>query len=139
MFLYNAQHQPNRIDSAAMDATSRDSLSDSLATAAVLLTTLLAKYTGVQIDGWCGVLVSVFVCVSGYGAAKGDASILCLDSGRIPALWSKCRRSCSAIRSRGSWDYHDLVVHNYGPGRVHADCSCGSTGRGGYDPDTQSD
>ena len=57
MCLYNAR-VAKKIDSAAMDATAKDSLSDSLATGVVLITTLLAEFTGLQIDGWCGVLVS---------------------------------------------------------------------------------
>ncbi len=116
MFLYNRSIS-RRIDSAAMDATSRDSLSDSLATAAVLLTTLLAKYTGVQIDGWCGVLVSVFVCVSGYGAAKETINPL-LGQRPDPGFVEKVQKIMLSYQEQGILGYHDLVVHNYGPGRV---------------------
>ena len=59
-----------KIDSAAMEATAADSLSDSLATAAVLLATLVAHFTGLLIDGWCGLLVAVFILWSGFNAAK---------------------------------------------------------------------
>ena len=59
-----------KIDSAAMKATAMDSLSDALATSMVLISMLIMKFTGVNVDGWCGVLVAVFILKAGYEAAK---------------------------------------------------------------------
>ena len=59
-----------KIDSEAMKAAGMDSLSDSAATAAVLLSMGVGYFTGLQIDGWCGCLVACFVLYAGYGAAR---------------------------------------------------------------------
>lgn len=106
-----------RIGSAAMDATSKDSLSDSLATAVVLATTLLAKFTGLQIDGYCGVLVSLFVFMAGFGAAKETIDPLL---GQPPEreFVEQVKSIIMEYQDQGVLDIHDLVVHNYGPGRV---------------------
>ena len=53
-----------------MKATAMDSLSDALATSMVLISMLIMKFTGVNVDGWCGVLVAVFILKAGYEAAK---------------------------------------------------------------------
>ena len=47
-----------------------DSLSDSVATAAVLIATLVGRFTGLEIDGWCGVLVAAFILWSGINAVR---------------------------------------------------------------------
>ena len=60
----------NKINSAAMTATSFDSLSDSVATTVVLIATLVSHFFDIQIDGYCGVLVGLFIFYAGYNAAK---------------------------------------------------------------------
>lgn len=116
MFLYN-RRIAKKIDSAAMDATSKDSLSDSLATTVVLGTTLLAKFADVQIDGFCGVLVSLFVFAAGFSAAKETINPL-LGQPPEPEFVEQVKRIMMSYRGKGILDIHDLVVHNYGPGRV---------------------
>lgn len=106
-----------KISSAAMEAASKDSLSDSLATFVVLGTTLLAKFTGVQIDGWCGILVSCFVLLAGISAAKDTIDPL-LGQPPEPEFVEKVKEIVLGYRDQGILDIHDLVVHNYGPGRV---------------------
>src|SRR5699024_9784020 len=69
MFFYN-RRPGKKLGSPAMEATALDSLSDSAATAAVLLATLVGHFTGVKIDGWCGVLVALFILWSGINAVK---------------------------------------------------------------------
>lgn len=59
-----------RIGSAAMAATATDSLSDAAATSAVLLSSLIGRFTGVNIDAWAGILVAIFILRAGWGAAK---------------------------------------------------------------------
>ena len=63
-----------RIGSAAMAATATDSLSDAAATSAVLLSSLIGRFTGVNIDAWAGILVAVFILRAGWGAAKDTPS-----------------------------------------------------------------
>ena len=59
-----------KINSSAMMATAVDSLSDSLATTVVLASTLVAHFTGLKIDAYCGVLVGLFICYAGINAAR---------------------------------------------------------------------
>ena len=116
MFLYN-RGISRKIDSAAMDATAKDSLSDTIATFAVLGTTLLAQLTGLQIDGYCGVVVAVFVFLAGFGAAKGTIGPL-LGQPPEPEFVDKMEEIIMGYKDQGVIGIHDLVVHNYGPGRV---------------------
>ena len=69
MFLYN-RRLGKKLASPAMEATAMDSLSDSVATAAVLIATLVGRFTGLEIDGWCGVLVAAFILWSGINAVR---------------------------------------------------------------------
>ena len=69
MFFYN-HRLGKKLNSPAMLATAMDSLSDSVATAAVLAATLVGHFTDLLIDGWCGVLVAVFILWSGINAVK---------------------------------------------------------------------
>lgn len=116
MFLYN-RAVGKKIDSAAMDATAKDSLSDTLATFVVLGSTLLARATGIQIDGFCGVVVALFVFWAGYSAAKETISPL-LGQPPEPEFVQKTESIIMEYQSMGVLGIHDLVVHNYGPGRV---------------------
>lgn len=75
MYLYN-RSTGRKIDSAAMMATAADSLSDMLSTSVVLIATLIGKFTGLQIDGWCGLLVGIFILYAGFSAAKDTISPL---------------------------------------------------------------
>ena len=65
-----------RIDSTAMRATAADSLSDAAATLMVLFGMLIMRYTGIYVDGWCGVLVALFIFYTGYTAARDTLSPL---------------------------------------------------------------
>lgn len=72
LYMYFYNHTiGKKLDSAAMQATAIDSLSDTCATMAVLAATLIGHFTGLHIDGWCGVLVGVF-SVCGDQRGEGD-------------------------------------------------------------------
>lgn len=116
MFFYN-RRIGKRIDSAAMLATARDSISDSVSTIMVLLTTLLALWTEIRIDGWCGILVALFVLWTGYEAMKDTVSPL-LGQPPEPEFVAKIEEIIMQYKEQGVLGLHDLVVHNYGPGRV---------------------
>ena len=105
------------ISSAAMDATAKDSISDAAATVVVLGATLTAYYTGWKIDGYCGVLVSVFVFWAGISAAKETIDPL-LGQPPSPEFVRKVHDIILSYQGLGVLDFHDLLVHNYGPGRV---------------------
>ena len=116
MFFYNRQ-VGQKINSAAMLATAKDSISDSIATAVVLITTLIASFTGLQIDGWCGLLVVTFVFYAGYSAARETISPL-LGQPPEPEFVDRIEEIIMEYEDQGVLGIHDLVVHNYGPGRV---------------------
>lgn len=104
-----------KINSAAMLATATDSLSDTLATTVVLLATLVSHFTGAMIDGYCGVLVGLFICYAGIQAAKDTISPL-LGQAPDPAFVQQIYDL--VLSQEGIIGIHDLIVHNYGPGRV---------------------
>ncbi|MCM1126751.1 MAG: cation diffusion facilitator family transporter [Lachnospiraceae bacterium] len=116
MFYYN-RRIGRKIDSAAMLATAKDSISDSVSTIVVLLTTLLALWTDIRIDGWCGILVALFVLWTGYEAMKDTVSPL-LGQPPEPEFVEKIESIIMDYKEQGVLGLHDLVVHNYGPGRV---------------------
>lgn len=114
MFLYNRQ-LGKKLESAAMSATATDSLSDTLATSTVLISTLVAHFTGFAVDGWCGVLVGLFICYAGYSAAKDTISPLL---GQAPDKEFVRQINDIVMAHENILGIHDLIVHNYGPGRV---------------------
>ena len=116
MFFYNKK-VGKKIDSAAMDAAAKDSLSDMAATLVVLLTTLLTQIKGMQIDGYCGVVVALFIFFAGFSAAKETISPL-LGQPPDPSFVEQTEGIIMEYQSQGALGIHDLVVHNYGPGRI---------------------
>ena len=75
MFFYN-RSLSKKLDSAAMKATSVDSLSDTVATTLVLIATLISKYTGLLLDGWFGILVGCFILYTGGSTLKETIDLL---------------------------------------------------------------
>lgn len=116
MAFYNSK-VGKRIRSTAMEATAKDSLSDSVATFVVLGCTLFAQVTDLMIDGYCGVLVAMFVFAAGYQAAKETISPL-LGQPPEPEFVEQMEQIIMEYEEQGVLGIHDLVVHNYGPGRV---------------------
>lgn len=105
-----------QIESVAMSATAIDSLSDMCATTVVLVSLLLAHFTSLSIDGYCGVAVAIFICIAGIRAAKDTISPLL---GQAPDPTFVQQVTDIVLSHDGIIDIHDLMVHNYGPGRVH--------------------
>ncbi len=103
-----------RIQSSAMRAAAMDSLSDSAATAAVLLASVIGRVTGLQIDGWCGALVALFILWSGLQSGRDTLNPLL---GQPPSaeLVESIRQI--VMSGRDVQGMHDLIVHDYGPGR----------------------
>ena len=103
-----------KIDSAAMRATATDSLSDTCATLVVLIATLVGHYTGLHIDGWCGVLVGIFILYAGINAAKETLDPLL---GQPPEESFVEEIDRIVMAHEEICGIHDLIVHDYGPGR----------------------
>lgn len=113
MSLYN-QAVAKKIGSAAMRATAADSLSDCLATAAVFFSALAGYFWDVAVDGWCGLLVAGFILWAGYSAAKETISPLL---GQPPSAEFVEEVQRRVMRQPEIIGLHDLLVHDYGPGR----------------------
>ena len=113
MALYNRRIS-QKIDSAAMNATATDSLSDMAATSAVLLATLASHFFGWKIDGWCGLLVSLFILYSGFNAARDTINPLLGQPASPEMVKDISDIVLSAPLVSG---IHDLIIHDYGPGR----------------------
>ena len=103
-----------KLDSSAMKAAAADSLSDAVATAVVLAAMLIARFAGLNIDGWAGLAVSLFIIASGIGAARDTVNPL-LGMPPDPELVERIKSE--ALSTRYVMGLHDLVVHDYGPGR----------------------
>lgn len=123
MFYYN-RSIGRKIKSAAMSATATDSLSDAVSTTAVLMATLVGQLTGLNIDGWVGLLVALFILFSAYKAAKETLSPLL---GQTPDPEFVDRIEQIVLSYPEVLNIHDLIVHDYGPGRMmislHAEVS----------------
>lgn len=113
-----------KIRSATMAATATDSLSDAAATTVVLLAMLFLAVTGINIDGYCGILVAVFILAAGIGAVKETVSPL-LGQAPDPEFVKEIKEL--VMQHEEVLGIHDMAVHDYGPGRVmvslHAEVS----------------
>ena len=114
MYLYNTAIA-KKISSAAMKATAADSLSDCVATGTVLVCAVIAKFSSIPLDGWCGLAVSVFILRSGIMTAKDTLDPLL---GTPPDAEFVDRIKSIVMSYPEVNGMHDLIVHNYGPGRT---------------------
>lgn len=114
MFYYN-RSVGKKIDSAAMAATAMDSLSDTVSTALVLAATLISHFTGLLLDGWFGILVGLFILYTGASTIKETMDLLL---GQPPKedFIDEIREIVTSHRL--VYGIHDLIVHDYGPGRL---------------------
>lgn len=114
-----------RIDSAALLATAADSRNDCVATLAVLISALIEKASGLCLDGYIGLAVSVFILYSGIKMARETISPL-LGETASPELQALIVDYVS--QQPKVLGYHDLYVHDYGPGRrfasLHVEMDC---------------
>ena len=102
------------IDSSAIRASAFDSLSDTAATALVLISALVSKFAGLAIDGWAGILVASFILFTGFKAAKETIDLL-LGTPPKPEFIEEIRNFVKGYPEVAG--IHDLIVHDYGPGR----------------------
>ena len=116
MFLFN-RHLSRHIDSSALAATAADSRNDAFSTLAVLTAALIELLTDWRVDGFMGLGVALFILYSGWNLAKETISPL-LGEAASPQL----RRLILDILGEEPrvLGYHDLMVHDYGPGQRFA-------------------
>lgn len=112
------------INSAALRATATDSLSDCIATGVVLLCTLIQHFFRINLDAWCGIVVAIFIFIAGFSAAKDTIDPLL---GKTPDPEFVAEVEQIVLANPHVNNLHDLIVHDYGPGRVmisvHAEVS----------------
>ena len=105
------------IGSGTLAATSADSRNDVIATSAVLVSCLVGRFFHIAIDGWAGLCVAAFILWSGYGIARETMSAL-LGEQADAELTEKL--IAMVLRHEGILGIHDLLIHDYGPGRCFA-------------------
>ena len=109
-----------KIDSSVMRATAADSLSDVFATGAVLIATVLPmifKNMSWNPDAYMGVIVAILIVVAGFRILNESKNAIL---GEAPSEEIVKQISETVDRYEGALGIHDMVVHNYGPGRIIA-------------------
>lgn len=105
-----------KLDSAAMHATAADYLSDSISTAVVLLCMLIFRFTGLNLDAWGGLVVSGLILKTGIEAAADTLRQLLGTKGSEGLV-------CEVEKLVGQFPeiigIHDMIIHDYGPGRLY--------------------
>ena len=114
MFCYNKKIG-KKINSASMKATAKDSISDAVSTTAVLLSALVAGFTDLPIDGIAGLAVTIFILSTGVSSIKGTISVLL---GEPPEREFVEEIENIVMSHEEIVGIHDMIVHDYGPGRV---------------------
>ena len=105
------------IGSSALIAAADDSRNDVIATSAVLLSALIARFTGLALDGFMGAGVAVFILVSGFNLVRETIDPML---GSMPDRSEVEHIRDTIMRYPGVLGIHDLMVHDYGPGRQFA-------------------
>ena len=113
MSLYNTRYG-KKYASPAMLATAKDSLFDCITSGAVLLSMALNHFWGFNADPWCSLAVSLLILWGGYGTAKDTVDLL-LGHKADPELLKSIMDT--VMGHEGVMGVHDLIVHDYGPGR----------------------
>lgn len=116
-----------KIDSGALRAAALDSRNDALITASVLVSVIIMGMFSLNIDGWAGLLVSLFIIWSSAMTVKNAISPMlgAPPSDELVAEVTKIVTSRTAVLG-----YHDLVIHNYGSGANFGSIHCEVDGRG---------
>ncbi|NLZ88116.1 MAG: cation transporter [Clostridiales bacterium] len=102
------------IDSQTLIAAAADSRNDVMTTAAILAASLFSHYAGIELDGWVGLAVAVFILYSGIGLVRDTLDPL-LGKAPDPAFVQAIKEA--VLSYPGIISTHDLLIHDYGPGR----------------------
>ena len=111
LMLFNSK-LGKRINSTVMIATSADSRNDVIVTSATIISAVISGVTGLNIDGYFGLLVSIFVMLAGFNIAKDTLEPL-LGEAVDRDLYEKVTKIVQSYE--GIVGTHDLIIHNYGP------------------------
>jgi len=110
-----------KIKSVTLSAVALDSISDVITTSVVLLSAALYYSWNINIDGWAGLAVSLFIIIQGLKSVRDAVSPL-LGNPPDPEQIAKIRDTVAEYRNRGVLGVHDIVVHDYGPGKAMVTC-----------------
>lgn len=113
MFIYNRDIS-KKINSVSIKATAADSLNDCIATSVVAICFFVYKFTAFNLDAYAGICIALFILYSGFNSAKETIGLL-LGSAPDPEYVEKIEKAVLSLQ--GITGVHDLMVHNYGPGR----------------------
>ncbi len=115
VYMHSYNHSTGKkIGSATMQSTALDSLTDSISTGVVFLSMMFYNFTGINIDGYAGLAVAVFILYAGFSSFKETLSPLL---GQPPAPEFVDRIKIIVLSHPEIKGIHDLIVHDYGPGR----------------------
>ena len=106
-----------KINSSVMRATSADAFGDVLITSATVVSILITEFTGFNVDGYMGIVVSIFVLIAGINIAKDTLEPLlgeAISKETYELITNKVESYEGIIGS------HDLIVHSYGPSHTMA-------------------
>lgn len=124
MFFFN-RILSKKISSATLKATALDSLTDCIATSIVLIGLVISQYTGLNIDGYLGIAVAIFILFTGVNTFRDSLSPL-LGKAPDPEFVNSIKET--VLSDEMIVGIHDLIVHDYGPGRciisLHAEVPC---------------
>ena len=107
----------DKINSSALKAASVDALGDVFTTSCVVLSFLASKFTALPIDGYVGLAVAIFIVYSGFNLVKDTINPL-LGEAPDPELVKSIEEK--VLSYENILGTHDLIVHNYGPGKCMA-------------------
>lgn len=111
------RYMGKQIHSETLIATAADSRNDVISTIAVLAASLISHYTKLELDGWMGIVVALFILYSGFGLIKDTLDPL-LGKAPDPELVQYIQQKIMGYE--GVLGTHDLMIHDYGPGRLFA-------------------
>lgn len=106
-----------RINSTVMKATAADSFGDVIITSVTILSIVISRVIGINMDGYMGIVVSIFVMIAGINIARETFEPL-LGEAVSPEMYQKITKLVEGYQ--GIVGSHDLIVHNYGPSSIMA-------------------
>lgn len=115
MAYYNYSYG-KKFNSATLKATATDSLGDCISTTVVLIATIVGHFTDLHIDGFCGILVAILIFIAGINAARETLNPL-LGQPPETEFVEQIEQMVLNFDKESVVGIHDLIVHDYGPGR----------------------
>ena len=118
-----------KIRSSVMEATALDALTDTISTFVVLISMAVSFFFKINIDGWAGLIVALFIVYAGFSAAKDTIAPLL---GKAPDPDFVRSIEETVLAHEEILGIHDLFVHDYGPGRVFISLHAEVDGHGDF-------